>query len=97
MIEDQLLMGDGNGNACANAIANARFLFHDACRLEKLTDHSIRIVVGSTNLMMQSSAVMRIVPAEWSPDFGQRVATHRVEATFDSVPGSASFQFTLES
>jgi uncharacterized heparinase superfamily protein len=97
LIEDQLLSYEGNGGESTRAIASARFLFHDACRLEKLTDHSIRIVVGSTRLTMQSSAVMRIVQAQWSPDFGQRVATHRVEATFASVPGSASFQFMLES
>jgi uncharacterized heparinase superfamily protein len=97
LIEDQLLSYEGNGGESTRAIASARFLFHDACRLEKLTDHSIRIMVGSTRLTMQSNAVMRIVQAQWSPDFGQRVATHRVEATFASVPGSASFQFMLES
>lgn len=97
LIEDELFLRKGDGRDCTNAIAKARFLFHDACRLEKLTDHSIRMIVGSTSLIMQSSAIMRMVPAEWSPDFGQRLATHRVEATFASVPGSASFHFRLES
>ncbi|MBU6175437.1 MAG: heparinase II/III family protein, partial [Planctomycetes bacterium] len=77
-------------------VARARFLFHDACRLEQVSDSSIRIRVGSSSIVMQASTVIRIIPAEWSPDFGVRVATHLVEATFASVPGSASFQFALE-
>jgi hypothetical protein len=74
----------------------ARFLFHDACQLEQQADGSILIVRGMTRIVMVSDAPLRIVPAEWSPDFGVRIATRRVEATFSTVPGAASFHFFLE-
>jgi uncharacterized heparinase superfamily protein len=80
----------------SSLVGTARFLFHDACQLEQQADGSILIVRGMTRIVMVSDAPLRIVPAEWSPDFGVRIATRRVEATFSTVPGAASFHFFLE-
>jgi uncharacterized heparinase superfamily protein len=80
----------------SSLVGTARFLFHDACQLEQQADGSILIVRGMTRIVMVSDAPLRIVPAEWSPDFGDRIATRRVEATFSTVPGAASFHFFLE-
>ncbi|MFN6128998.1 MAG: heparinase II/III family protein [Planctomycetota bacterium] len=99
VIEDVLRSHDRKATFGAEDIgvtATARFLFHDGCHLERSTDSSIRIRRGSTRIEMRSSVPLRVVSAHWSPDFGIRVATRRVEATWTVAPGSVSFEFVLE-
>jgi uncharacterized heparinase superfamily protein len=79
------------------ARCTSRLLFHPDCKLQQTDAFEVVVVSRATRILLKSDTPLRIVPAEWSPDFGVCCRTSRVEMDYGDSPCSAHFQLSIQS
>jgi uncharacterized heparinase superfamily protein len=87
-IEDQV-------EGIANANATARFLLNHACQISAVSEYLLRITCERTEIELRSNVSLSLVAAAWSPDFGLRIPTSRVEGSFPIGAPVTWFEFTV--
>jgi len=72
-IEDRILGSVDRGGRIG-------FLLHPDVRIERTSDHAVRLMHGSHSVAVSCSLVLAVEPAVWWPDLGAEIETHRLSA-----------------
>lgn len=73
-----------------------RFLLHNECQVEQTSSNTLRIQRGDTCVRFEASRDVRLKKTHWSPEFGSKVPTHRIEVSLDSLPNEVDFNLEVE-
>ena len=73
----------------------SRLLLHPSCAVDSVSDRSVRITTAETTIQLQADVPVRIVEAQWSPDFGVVESTHRIELDYGTTPCRASLEMRI--